>query len=306
MNQHHDNPPSNQLPSGVSETKLIDAVRSSGYPLQSLVAHELGSKFHVVEEWGYTDRAEKSHRALDIYAFRELQAEGGGLKPRLHLLVECKRSELPFVFFVPGVDRSPRDFPEILGCPGYHLRVGPNAHQDVSPGEFFCANELPFVSRGPTIATSFTRADRKGDGFELSGAVPFNKVVLPLASAMEQMQLVWHGASVSPMIVLAMCVIDAPMVVARGTPEDADLTAEPCVRVLHQEAMPKHNHWMWRHYTVDFVHRRYLGKYIDDHAIPFAEALAGRLIQYQARSPKGSLERSKESTWAQFMENPAQ
>ena len=114
MDQHKDNPLANQLPKGVEEDKLLDAVRTSGYPLQSVVARELSSHFTVVEEWGYKDKTENVHRTLDVYCFRELETLGP-ITPRVHLLIECKRSDLPYVFFVPGVTRLPRDFPEMLG-----------------------------------------------------------------------------------------------------------------------------------------------------------------------------------------------
>src|SRR5437762_4458755 len=121
MNQHSDNPRGNQLPAGVDEGQLVDAVKASGYPLQSLVAQELASRFEVIEEWGYTDRTTKEHRTLDIYAFCELGDGTGEGRPRLHLLVECKRSSLPFVFFPPGVPWMALDFPEVLGLGRFSL-----------------------------------------------------------------------------------------------------------------------------------------------------------------------------------------
>jgi hypothetical protein len=304
MDQHSDNPPENKLPPGVDESKLVDAVRASGYPLQAVVARALGSKFHVIEEWGYTDRTEKTHRSLDVYAIRELDAQTASVKPRLHMLVECKRSDLPYVFFEPGVERSPRDFPEIIGTSGYQLRVAKGV-QEASPAEFFCARELPFISPGPTIATSYSKADPKGDKkkFDLSGAVPFNQVVLPLASAVEQLRAVFgRGSSDTPMITLGLCVVDAAMIVARGTPETPQLRAEPWVRVIHQEAVQDVHHWRWRHYTVDFVHRAYLSKYVDDHVLVFAEELATRIVKYRSIAGKEAAVRNKEFSWSQFLQ----
>ena len=79
------------------------------------------------------------------------------------------------------------------------------------------------------------------------------------------------------MIVLALCVLDAPMVMASGTPETPDLRLEPWVRVVRQETIQNVHHWTRRHYTVDFVHRGFLSTYLDSQALPFAEALATRL-----------------------------
>ena len=46
-----------------------------------------------------------------------------------------------------------------------------------------------------------------------------------------------------------------------------------------------------RHYTIDVVHRRSLASYVQDHALPFAKALAGRTLSKEAIvvSGKGSV-----------------
>jgi hypothetical protein len=69
MDQHKDNPLANQLSKGVEENKLVDAVRASGYPLQSVVARELSSQFTVIEEWGYKDKTETSIAGWTCIAF---------------------------------------------------------------------------------------------------------------------------------------------------------------------------------------------------------------------------------------------
>jgi hypothetical protein len=301
MDQHPENPQANQIPTGIDEAKLLDAVRASGYPLQSVVARELSSQFTVVEEWGYTDRTTKEHRSLDIYAFRELGSDQEGVKPRLHLLVECKRSDMPFVFFPPGVHRPAWDFPEILGLGRFSLGLGNNTTQDASPAEFFCAAELPFVVSGGRIAVAFTRSERKSSALELSGQVPFNKVILPLASAMEQLRQMFGRGSTSPVVALALCVVDAPMLIASGTPEAPRLCLDPWVRVLHQETVQDVHHWQRRHYTVDFVHRAFLRSFLDTHVLPFGDAIAARLRAYARRSTKESATRPKGQAWDAFM-----
>lgn len=301
MDQHSDNSSANHIPSGIDEAKLVEAVRTSGYPLQSLVAQEISSRFTVVEEWGYTDRTTKEHRSLDIYAFRELGSESDAIRPRLHLLLECKRSDMPFVFFPPGVPRRAADFPEMLGFNGFQLSLG-NTTQDASPAEFFCAKELPFASSDARVAVAFTKSERKGSGLELSGQVPFKNVILPLASAMEQLrEMFGRGSSTSPMIVLAVCVVDAPMVIASGTPEAPALCLDPWCRVLRQETVQAVHHLTRRHYTVDFVHRSFLSSYLDLHALPFADALATRVREYLRQSAKGAVTRPKSLSWDAFM-----
>ncbi len=300
MNHHTDNPPGNRLPSGVEEDALLRAVRASGYPLQSVVAQELASRFQVIEEWGYTDRTTKEHRTLDIYAFCQLGDQTWPVQPRLHLLVECKRSDLPFLFFQPGVQRVPWDFPEVIGVGRFSLSLGNNATRDASPAQFFCADELPFVTE-PRMAVTFAKAQRKGKDFELSGDVPFSRVVLPLASAVEQMRQVFQGINGTPLIVLSLCVVDAAMLVASGTPEAPSLDLAPWVRVVHQETVQEVRHRSQRHYAVDFVHREFLGQYLTEHALPFAAELGTRMVRYQQRHPKGPGLRPESLSWNDFV-----
>jgi hypothetical protein len=301
MNQHSDNPRGNQLPAGVDEGQLVDAVKASGYPLQSLVAQELASRFEVIEEWGYTDRTTKEHRTLDIYAFCELGDGTGEGRPRLHLLVECKRSSLPFVFFPPGVPRMALDFPEVLGLGRFSLSLGNNTTQDASPATFFCAAESPFVGAA-RLAVSFTKAQRKSKELDLSGEMPFNQVVMPLASAVEQMRQIFRGVNGTPILVLSLCVVDAAMIVASGTTEAPMLQLEPWVRVVHQESVQDGNHWARRNYAIDFVHREFLTRYVADHAVPFATVLGARMAKYQKRHPKGTQAiRPKDLSWDAFI-----
>lgn len=190
----------------------------------------------------------------------------------------------------------------MLGFSGFHLSLGNNTTQDASPAEFFCSQELPFVSSDARVAVAFTKSERKGSGLDLSGHVPFNNVILPLASAMEQLREIFGtGSSTSPMIVLALCVVDAPMVVAFGTPEAPRLSLDPWVRVIRQKTFQHIHNWTRRHYTVDFVHRSFLSSYLDLHALPFADALARRVLEYRRRSAKDTATRPKTLTWDAFM-----
>lgn len=298
MEQHPENPLGNHVPTGVNEESLLDAVRASGYPLQSLVAKELCSQFEVTEEWGYSDRTTKEHRTLDVYAYREL-APAGAVRPGLHLLVECKRSELPFVFFPPGAPHQLWDFPTIVGIGQLSLGI-PNGTQEASPAMFFCADELPFVA-APSLAVAFTRTQRKsGKALELSGDVPFNQIVMPLASAVEQVRQVFRGFTGTPVIILTVCVCDAPMILALGTPEQPEMRLEPWVRVIHQETFQDVNHWRRRSYGIDFVHRQFLHIYLTRHALPFAEGLSSRMVQCHQKFPKAIPNRPKNLSWDEF------
>jgi hypothetical protein len=104
MEINHENPPTNQIGPGLSEETVVSAVEESGYPLQVFVSDLLQEKYHVEEEWSYLDRDSDGLRALDMRASMQLYdwkdfKEQPRVRPSLDLLIECKQSELPYVFF---------------------------------------------------------------------------------------------------------------------------------------------------------------------------------------------------------------
>ena len=245
MKSSQHNPPGNALPQGMKPEQLEEAVQRSGYPLQTVAAVELQKHFGVTEEWGYVDRETGKQRALDIFAYKRLHDAPVGanlIYPSMALLVECKRSDLPFVFFKSVTSYEMPEFPAVYGL-WYELidLRAKNVGRSVTPAEALCITELDFVKAGPTICSTFSKANRKGKGvelakpdsmtkenqkgkageLELSGAETFSGIVLPLVSAMEHVRLHYKSRSnmspYYPTLVIAACVLDAPMIVADAT-----------------------------------------------------------------------------------------
>lgn len=291
MLQSDDNPDSNTLREGVTEAQLEAAVRASGYPLQRVVAEQLLGTFQVTEEWGYVDR-EGERRALDVFAFRRLR-ETSRLWLDLALLVECKRSDLPFVFFAAASPRVPQEFPVVAGLRGRapELHVKGVGSTSAPASRFLGLHDFPFVSSGPTTCSAFTRAERKGKDLDLSGSVPFNQVVLPLISALKHFLGLQKTAGSQTQIPACLahpiCVVDAPMVLAEGGPEAPRLTMSPWVRVVRQEAVKDRDEGFWRDYVIDFVHRGYVKTFVHQHLLPFAEQFAERAASVEALLSEG-------------------
>jgi hypothetical protein len=288
INSSKENPEANRLSAGVTVEQLETAVHASGYPLQRVVAEELLPDFSVTEEWGYLDRESGAHRGLDLLAYREIR-ETAQLLLRAALLVECKRSDLPYVFFEAAAPGLPREFPVVAGLHGNALdvRVQGVGSRSSPVAEFLRLADFPFVSNGPPVCASFARAERKGKGkrLDLSGSVPFNQVILPLVSALQhfirQHKHAGSRTAVSTCVALPVCVVDAPMVSVKGAPGDSQLTMSPWIRAVRQEAVEERHGMSWRYYVVDFVHRAYLSRFVKDHLLPFAEQFAERALAGQ-------------------------
>jgi hypothetical protein len=283
MERTDNNPSENILPSGITDKQLQDAVKSSGYPLQTLVAQELSSNFRVAEEWGYKDRQTGEDRSLDVLAELKLQ-DSTHHRSNLTLLIECKRADLPFVFFKKALQHVPRDFPAITGLMGKTLYLYNNLGQsrEISATEFMRLKDFPFIGNGPPVCSSLARAERAGQRIDLSGDQPYKQIILPLISALHHVDE-FHkkmGTASQARINSAHCIglLDAPMLIAEGDPDSPSLTLCPWVRVVRQEAVQEKS-MSYMHYVVDFVNRYFLSTFIDAHVLPFSKQFANRVVK---------------------------
>lgn len=103
MEHTPNNPSTNSLGSGVTESDLANAIQHSGYPFQTIIANSLRDNFYVQDEWAYIDRDTKELRTIDLLASKNLydrdSPEKNLVRPSINLIIECKQSDLPMCFF---------------------------------------------------------------------------------------------------------------------------------------------------------------------------------------------------------------
>jgi hypothetical protein len=282
------NPDGNQLPPGVDETELIGAIESSGYPLQGVVASILDGRFAVTEEWGYIDRDTKEHRTLDVFAHKSLTDDRTvPVRPSVVLLIECKRSRHPYIFFrtLPNLP-IPR-FPRVVGIPNRGVTI---AQQDGkrfserSGAEILGLDQLPFVKPGPPKCAAFSKAIVSGKKVELSGSDPFNSLVLPLVKAQvhaaQQFKAPEKPIWIFPTLMLSISVLDAPMLLVTDPEQAGDPLMTPWVRIIRQEANPNpQSRRGYSYYSFDAVHIGFFEDYLTKHVLPYAEDFGKRAIE---------------------------
>jgi hypothetical protein len=293
MNQKPNNPQRNCIPSGIGEADLIGGIEKSGYPLQSVVAQRLvRHQFKVTEEWGYSDRDSGEPRSLDVLASSDerfdLRAE---VVPGIVIMVECKKSEHPYIFFRMVTRPDMLWFPPVFGLPhgGVSLREKDSSgiserHELVSAPRALGLSDLPFVSLGTDRAASFSQAIPNGKKVNLSGADPFNSLVLPLSKAADHARSVYgygHGprySAVFARVALLVAVLDAPMILIEGPDRVAEPIYTPWVRIIRQEPNvdPLIGGIPFRHYAIDAVHIDFFDKYLEDELTPFAQQFSYR------------------------------
>jgi hypothetical protein len=289
MRQEHNNPEQNVL--SIPEEDLRKAIESSGYPFQSVAIDTIlkamsqyRSKSWTQEEWAYIDKDTGDVRTLDglisvTLDSRKAQTEAGyptdpraQLRKHFDILVECKQSELPFIFFI----RNSRlgEVPRLAGLPYDQIKIRDTPDQVgavvMSVYDILQVSDLPFVSEDGIPAVSMTRVHRKGSKFDVSGEESFRSLALPLLKATDHYLEITkpkrRPAIYSDLrMVFPVAVLNAPMVgvfMENGTPE---MIMAPFFRVFRAQPddpnTPEHLQFNELSYF-DVVHIGFLEDYI--------------------------------------------
>jgi hypothetical protein len=283
------NPGENQLGAGVVETDVIDAVVESGYPLQTIVGERLRADFELVQdEWGFIDRDTGEARALDILAGSWLWGPSQPrVRPELAVLVECKQSELPYIFFLGGAGPI-LGSPLVVGSRGTTISLTTDDDRSTYSLDLLRALGLdshPFCME-PPHAINFSRAVRKGKGLALSGTDAYSSLLLPLVKALVFFEKSrtgeprWYS---DLYLTIGLGVIDAPMIGVTVSSGKADYQLIPWARAIRHESDEAATGLEGnRFFAVDVIHRAFLDRYLSEHLLPFAREFGDRVLAQQA------------------------
>lgn len=285
------NTPTNKLGSGLTEADVLAAISKSGYPLQTIVANFLRPQFQVQEEWSYIDRDTQERRTIDLLAGKWLFDFSRGqprVRPTLDLLIECKQSTLPYVFFLSSDKPWVYHFPLLAGLFKHELAI--TTDDDASTWALPILHVLgldshPFIKE-PEYCMSFTKCVRKGSDLELSGSEPFQGLILPILKAMYHFQIVESPPKTALYfdchLITGVGILDAPMIGVRISEQSNDLTLLPWVRVVRHETdeLLDISH-RTKLFAIDIVHKDFLKDYLDKHLLPFANKFSELAIKHQ-------------------------
>jgi hypothetical protein len=294
------------LPAGMSEQALLDAIVVSGYPLQTVVATKLADRdAGVTEEWAYEDPDSAFRRAIDVAGHWRIQetrheTARGTSTVALVLLVECKQSRYPYVFFEAVNPPGLGNFPPVVGLGNGKMELTPEVepgrfHIEVPMHTFLELTDQPVIVT-PTVVSSISKATPKGKRVELSGDEPYNSLLLPLTKALQvycarfsgpRNSGQWHDVRLP----IALVVADAPMILVGKLGQSAHPSPTSWVRAIVRRAVVPDPQSRWRNPqvfdVVDIVHRAFLEQYLDDYALPFAREFAKRFTMYHEAALSG-------------------
>ena len=298
MNTAKTNPKSNSLGAGISERDVAGAISKSGYPLQTILANSLRQTFQIQEEWSYIDRDTRELRTLDILAEKRLfefdNASQPRIRPTLDILIECKQSNLPYIFFLTPEAPWLPEFPALAGLFKNSLTL--TTDDDASTYHYSILHALglarhDFLSKTDYCMT-FSKCVRKGSDLELSGTDAYQNLVLPLLKAL----LHFQNAEAPPTtayyfdchLALAVAVLDAPMIGVDTSKGQTDLVLMPWVRVARHESYENRD-WTERFktYAIDIVHKDYFESYLKKHLLPYASRFSDLALKHQQELATG-------------------
>ena len=291
MNSAADNPATNQIGAGINDAQILEAVQRSGYPLQTTVGDILRPDYTVQHEWSYVDRETKELRAIDIHARKWLfdwdKVTHPRVRPALDLLIECKQSQLPFVFFLSGSSPFSLVAPEIAGLRQNNIAIKTDDELSTFNIPVLSALDLDkdAFHKAPPYSNSFSKCVRKGADAELSGTEAYSGLILPLVKSLHHLRIAEEPVETAVYfdahLIVPLGVLDAPMIavsVENGVPS---LKLTPWIRVLRHEYMEEAEKFERdRIWAIDIIHKDFLSVYLDSHLIPFAKRFSERALRH--------------------------
>lgn len=248
--------------------------------------------FAPLKKWSYVDKDSGQLRTIDVKAEKPLSELENGrdvkVRPSLVLLIECKQSQMPYVFFL---SRHPI---RVSRCPlfaGLHTEeIAIKTNDDLSTYNVGILGALglqfrPFLIDDPEFCTSFAKCARKSKEIELSGSDAFVSLVSPLVKALQHFYTAVKPPTTALYfdlyLTLAVAVIDAPMVGIHVQEGSYKLLFLPWVRTVRHEYV-EGAHWLdrGRSFAVDIVHKDFLQTYVENHVLSFAAEFSGLAIKH--------------------------
>jgi hypothetical protein len=213
--------------------------------------------------------------------------ERSGVLADLAVLIECKRSAHPFVFFKNVSERPVPGFPKVAGLKRGIVEIHESSsgrYSEMRGAEVLGLTDVDYVIQGPARCSAFSRATLSGKKVELSGAELFNGLILPLVKAFDHATATFApsggGGQLAVRLILAIGVLDAPMILVESPHRASAPVLTPWVRVLRQESIedPK-SLSRFRYYAIDLVHIEYFDTFLREKLLPLAKVFGSRVAK---------------------------
>ena len=204
------------------------------------------------------------------------------------MVIECKQSDLPYVFFLSESNTRLSDFPVISGLKTGEIII--TSDDDPSswafrPLELLDLDHLPFLQDSVPLCLTLSKCIRKGKDLVLSGSDPYQNLIFPILKASSHFDRIQKPPPTAHYfdceMVIGLAVLDAPMVGVRLTNSGTKIELLPWVRVVRHQPADGANKYDRRNVIgIDLVHKEFLNNYIDGHVLPFANEFSSMVLKH--------------------------
>lgn len=290
------NPKNNQLRSSITIEAINAAIEKSGYPLQTIVTNKLRKSFFCQEEWSYVDSKTNENRSIDIMAQMDLYdyKNQPRVRPILNLLIECKQSELPYIFFLTPEQIRTFHYPNICGLPNKNIEVftddDPSSWSLPIINAFDLSEDSYLIDSVPNSMT-FSKCVRKGKNLELSGSESYQSLILPLLRSLQYFEKVEAPVKSARYfdchLPFAIGVLDSPMIGVSVNEKSHSTTLIPWVRVYKYESVDSGTDERSKLFAFDIIHKDYLDTFITKKLLPFIGKVSTLILKHEELIVKG-------------------
>jgi hypothetical protein len=297
MKGSKDNPRSNHLNPGITDIDVETAIKKSDYPLQTIIANKLRESFYCQEKWSFVDNKINENRSIDIMAQMNLYDYNNQprVRPILNLLIECKQSELPYVFFLtPEIIRT-FQYPYICGLPKRNITVftddDPSSWSLPIIDAFDLTEDVYKIGSVPNSMT-FSKCARQGKEIELSGNESYQSLVQPLLRSLQYFEKYVTPPKTAYYfdchLPFTIGVLDSPMIGVTINEKSHTSKLIPWVRLYKYESFDSENsNDRSKLFAVDIVHKDYFDTYINSKLIPFVSKFSILILKHAEIIAKG-------------------
>lgn len=285
------NPDTNILPSGIDDTQILEAVIKSGYPLQTIICEQLSKLFYVWEEWSFIDRDLNQEKSIDLLAqlnLFEYEKPQKRIRPTLNLILNCKRSDFPYIFFLTENKVITPNFPLLAGVANKDITISSDdttSRHISSILQTLGLDNHSFLTETPIFANTFSQYSLIEEYTGLSDSKVYQDLIFPLLKAVSYFDECEKPPKTAHYfdchLTVPIIVIDAPMVSVKFDNSSDKISMIPWVRIpRHQIQTENKRYHLSNVSAVDVVHKDFFEKYINDYLMPFANDFAKLALKH--------------------------
>jgi len=263
-----------------SSEEIIKAVKSSGYLMEQEVASIIESLgFHVQTNKAFADLDEGTSREIDVAGIKEIyKNEANNTVIIAEILCETKNNQNPFVFIgrnKTAADklRTPKEY--IFPIPSYEVDVSSanrlRAYREISAFNYLSlsSNHYDFIKETKAVQFCKIVRDKKSwkanhDGVYYSIFYPLVKCLLSRKKDILKFSTYRYIWLFFPIVVLNSSIYYIDSTASAITPEAKGYVT--FVRELKNKSIDGK-------FSVDFVSKEYLPRFVSECILPFAESI---------------------------------